>query len=80
MAGQRVNLKYDMLVCRADGTNDLLTKGLMFQVCIIFFSQNFLKFFAKTLTQITQMKIKSFECPKSMKNCEIKYLEHRMLG
>ena len=63
----------------ADEINDSLTKRLMFQV--LFFPWNLAKFFAKTLSiyflyfffyKITKMKIKSFECPKSIRNYEKK--------
>ena len=68
-----VNLPYNTLVRWADGTNDLPTKRLMFQV--FFFKQNLAKFFAKTLLiffsyKITSMKIKSFECTNSIRNYE----------
>ena len=55
-----------------DGPNELSTKRLMFQV--LFFLLFLLKFFAKMLSiffffyDITTKKIKSFECPKSIKN------------
>ena len=61
-----VNLQHNMLVWWADGTNKLSNKCLMFQVL-----------FEKTLSiyflisyKIT--KIKSFECPKSIRNYEKK--------
>ena len=71
-----VNLQYDTLVRWADGTNDSLTKHLMFQALFCFHKilQNSLQkpfqfiFFYK----ITKMKIKSFECPKSIRNNEKK--------
>ena len=70
-----VNLQYNMLVRWADGTNDSLTKCLMFQV-LFFISINLAKFFAKTfLYKITKMKIKNFECLKSMRNYEKKMSE-----
>ena len=57
-----------------DGTNDSLTKRLMFQV--LFFSYFLAKFFAKIVSiffyQFTKIKIKSFECPKSIRNYEKK--------
>ena len=70
-----VNLQYNTLVRWADGTNDLSTKRLMFQVlfffiksCKILCKNLFILFFYK----ITKMKIKSFECPKSIGNYEKK--------
>ena len=74
-----VNLQYNTLVCWADGTNNSSTKCLMFQV--FFFHkilQNSLQkpfqFIFIFFYKITKMKIKSFECPKSIKNCEKKIL------
>ena len=65
-----VNLQYNMLGHLDDGTNELSTKRLMFQV--LFFSW----FLAKVFTRILSIyflilfykitKIKSFECPKLM--------------
>ena len=53
----------------------LLTKGLMFQV--FFFIKSFkilcknpFNLFLYSFYQITKMKIKSFECPKSIRNYE----------
>ena len=70
-----VNLHYNKLVRWADGTNDSSTKLLMFQVlfffiksCKILCKNPFNLFFYK----ITKMKIKSFECPKSIRNYEKK--------
>ena len=73
-----VNLQYNTLVRWADGTNESSTKHLMFQVLFLFHKilQNSLQkpfqlifwFFYK----ITKMKIKSFECPKSIRNYEKK--------
>ena len=75
-----VNLQYNTLVCWAYGTNDLSTKCLMFQVLYLQNSLQkpfqFILFFHK----ITKMKIKRFECPKSIKNYEKKYLECQTLG
>jgi hypothetical protein len=71
------NLQYNMLVRWVAGTNDSSTKRLMFQV--LFFFQNFLQNSLKELFQFiyflffhkfTKMKIKSFECPKSIRNYE----------
>ena len=58
-----------MLVRWADGTNDLSTKRLMLQVLpffdkILFENHLDLSFFY----EITEMKIKSFEYPKSLRN------------
>ena len=58
-----VNLQYNTLICWADGTNDSLTKCLMFQVF-------FLLFFAKTLP-IFFYRIAS---PRSIRNYEKKIL------
>ena len=69
-----VNLQYDTLGRLYDGTNESLTKRLMFQALFFFhdFLQNSLQksfqfiflFFHKII------KIKSFECPKSIKSIE----------
>ena len=66
-----------MLVRWADGTNDLSTKRLIFQVLLFFHKilQNSLqKPFDFFFNKITKMKIKSFECPKSIRNYEKKIL------
>ena len=55
------NLQYYTLVCYFTWTNDSSTKRLMFQV--LFFFHKFI-FFYKFI------KIKSFECPTSIKNYE----------
>ena len=67
------------------GTNDSSTKHLMFQVYIIFFiisckilCKNHLNLFSYFFYNLTKIKIKIFECPKSMKN--IKNLEHQTLS
>ena len=60
-----VNLKYNKLVCWADGTNDSSSKRLMFQALFFFHKilQNSLqKPFQSIFYKITKMKIKSFEC------------------
>ena len=85
-----VNLQYNTLVRWADGTNDSLTKRLMFQVLFFFHKilQNslqklfqFIYLFLYFFYKITKMKIKNFECPKSIRNYEKNiYLEHQMLG
>ena len=56
-----------MLVHQTIWTSDSLTKGLMFQVL---FLSNLAKFFAKTLSIYFLMKIKSFQCPSSIRNYE----------
>ena len=69
-----VNLKYNTLVCWADGTNDSLTKRLMFQVLFFFtksckiLCKNYFKLFLVFLHKFK--KIKSFDCPKSIRNYE----------
>ena len=75
-----LNQQYNRLVHWADGKNDSSTKRLMFQVLFFFHKilqnslqkpfQLFFLFFYK----ITEMKIKSFECPKSIRNYEKKIL------
>ena len=64
------------------GTNDSSTKRLMFQV-LSFFSQFLAKFFAKIVSiylfifffqKFTKIRIKSFECLKSIKNYRKKML------
>ena len=76
-----VNLQYNTLVRCSDGT-----KGLMFQV-LFFFHKILQKFLQKPFQfiflffyKITKIKLKSFECPKSIKNYEKKYLERQTLG
>ena len=74
------NLQYKTLVRWADGTNDSSTKRLMFQVLFFFHKilQNSLQkpfqFIFLFFYKITKMKIKSFECPKSIRNYEKKIL------
>ena len=71
-----VNLQYNTLGCLDDGTNESPTKPLMFQV--LFFFHNFLQNSLQKLFQFiflffykfTKIKIKSFECPKSIRNYE----------
>ena len=66
-----VNLQYNTMGRLDDGTNESLIKRLMFQV--LFFSWFLAKFFAKILSIYFLIffykirKIKSFECPKSIK-------------
>ena len=48
-----VNLQY-MLVCRANGTNKLSTKHLMFQVSIFSYFCNFIKKYKNELKQFLQ--------------------------
>ena len=68
------------LVRWADGTNDLSTKRLICQVSFFFHKilQNSLQkpfqFIFLFSYKITQMKIKSFECSKSIRNYETKIL------
>jgi hypothetical protein len=83
-----VNLQYNTLGCWVDGPNDLVTKRLMFQVLFFFHSflqnslQKFFRFIFLFFYNYTEIKIKSFECPKSIRNYEKKYyyLEHQTLG
>ena len=73
------NLQYNTLVRWADGTNDSSTKRLMFQVLFFFIKsckilcKNPFNLFFLFFYKITKMKIKSFECPKSIRNYEKKY-------
>ena len=60
-----VNLQYNTLVCLSDGRHDSLTKHLMFKV--LFFLQKSFQFIFLFFYEITKIKIKSFECPKSIK-------------
>ena len=67
-----VNLQYNTLGRLDDGTNKSSTKRLMFQV--LFFSmisckilcKNPFNSFSYLFHKITKIKIKSFECPKSL--------------
>ena len=68
-----VNLQYITLGCLDDGTNESSNKRMMFQA--IFFSWFLAKLFAKILSIYFLIflynyknKIKSFECPKSIKS------------
>ena len=75
MDQKSVNLQYNTLVRWADGTNDSSTKRLMFQVSFFFIKS--CKILCKNPSnlffyKITKMKIKSFECPKSIRNYEKK--------
>ena len=70
-----INLQYNStLVCWFTGTNDLLTKRLMFQVLFFFIKsckivcKNPFHLFLYFKKKITKLKIKSFECPKSIRN------------
>ena len=69
-----VNLEYNTLVCWANGTKVLSTKRLMFQELFFFHKilqislQKPFQFFFSFLYKITKMKMKSFECPKSIKS------------
>ena len=66
------NLQYNTLVRWADGTNDLPTKHLMFQVfsffiisCKILCKNPFNLFFSIYFYNFTKIKILTFECSKS---------------
>ena len=64
-----INLQYNMLGCLDDGTNESSTKRLVFQVLFFFMiSCKILCLFAYFFNKITKVKIKSFECPKSIKS------------
>ena len=69
-----VNLQYNMMGRLDDGTNESLIKRLMFQVLFFFhdFLQNSLQrsfqFTSLFFYIIRKIKIKSFECPKSIKS------------
>ena len=69
-----VNLQYNTLDRLDDETNESLTKRLMFQVLFFFMiSYKFLcknpfNLFSCFFYKITKMKIKSFECRKSIKS------------
>ena len=71
-----VHLQCNTLVHWNAGTKDSSTKRLMFQV--LFFLHNFLQNSFKKMFQFIflffLMKIKSFECPKSINNKEKKLL------
>ena len=68
------NLQYNTPACWVDGTNDSSTKGLMFQVLFFFMisckilCKNPFNLFSYFFYKITKIKIKSFECPKSIKS------------
>ena len=77
-----VNLQCNTLVRWTDGTNNSSTKCLMFQVLFFFKS---CKILCKTpfnlfFSEITKKKMKSFDCPKSIRSYEKKYMECQMLG
>ena len=63
-----VNLQYITLGCLDDGTNESLTKSLMFQVCIFFFY---------TFYRLKALKTLYFYCCNFIKKI---YLEHQTLG
>ena len=75
-----VNLQYKMLVRLVNGTNDSSTKRLMFQALIFViksckkFCKNPFNLLYTFFYKITKMKIKSFECSKSIRNYETKIL------
>ena len=64
------NLQYNTLVCWFAGTNDSATKSLTLQVLLFFhnFLQNCFILFFYSFYEFTKIKIKSFECPKSITN------------
>ena len=68
-----VNLQYNMLGCLNDGTNESSTKRLMFQALFFFMiscknlCKNPSNLFSYFFYKIAKIKIKSFECPKSIK-------------
>ena len=80
-----VNSQYNTLSRLDDGTNKSFTKRLMFQVIFFFMisckilCKNPFNLFSYFFYKITKIKIKSFECPKSIKSIK-KYLEHQILG
>ena len=70
-----INLQYNTLGRLDNGTNEWSTKRLMFQVLFFFYDilQNSLKklfsiYFLIFFYKITWIRIKSFECPKSIKS------------
>ena len=69
-----VNLQYITLVCLDDGTNESLNERLMFQVSFFYMisckilCKNPFNLFSHFFYKITKIKIKSFECPKSIKS------------
>ena len=71
-AVKSVNMQNNTLVRWSDGTKDSSTKHLMFQVLFFFIKsckiicKNCLHLFLLFFYKLT--KIKSFECPKSMRN------------
>ena len=60
-----VNLQYNTLGCLDDGTNELSTKYLIF--FFSWFLAKSFQFIFLFFYKITKIKIKCFECPKSMK-------------
>ena len=69
-----VNLQYNTLGRLDNGTNESSTKRLMFQVLFFFMisckipCKNPFNLFSYFFYKITKIKIKSFECPKSIKS------------
>ena len=59
----------------AEGTNYSSNKYFFIKSCEILCKNPFILFY-----KITEMKIKSLECPKSIKNMKNKYLESQTLG
>ena len=76
-----VNLQYNTLGRLDDGTNELSTKCLLFQVLFFFMisCKNPFNLFSYFFYKITKIKMRSFECPKSIKSVK-KYSEHQTLG
>ena len=68
------DLWYNTLACWFTGTNDSLTKLLMFRVLFLFYNflqnslQKSFQFIFQFSYKSTKMKKRSFECPKSVQN------------
>ena len=82
-----VNLQYNVLGCLDDATNESSTKRLIFQLlflfmisCKILCKNPFNLFSYFFFYKITKIKLKCFECPKSMNYEKKKYLERQILG
>ena len=74
-----VNLQYITLGCLDDGTIESATKRLMIQVlfffiksCKIILQKPFQFIFLFFLYKFKRIRLKSFECPKSIRNYEKK--------
>ena len=69
-----INLQYNTLGRLDDGTNESSTKRLMFQALFFFMIllqnslQKSFQFISLFFQKNTKIKIKSFECPKSIKS------------